>query len=115
VIVGFADGAGVLHQFLPPRPPRLHYSVFASSGASVRAFSDAGLDYLGTLLRASDVPVDELLAACIRLTAAQRGDGDRFLQTAGRELAQLLRADYTRLQAILRRCVAPTESRVLST
>jgi len=106
LVVGFTD-AHVIYQFLPPRPPRLHYSVYPCGAGFVRAFTDAGFDYLSTLIATADVPTDELLAATIRLTAAQRGDGERFTQLAGRELAQLLRADYTRLTAILRRCLAP--------
>lgn len=104
VVVGFASG-GQIYQFLPPRPPRLHYSVFVCSANTVREFTSSGLDYLGALLATPSVPVDELVAANLRLVAVQRGDADAFLQAGGRELAQLLRADYARLTAILRRCV----------
>jgi hypothetical protein len=110
LVVGFAEG-GSIFQFLPPRPARLHYSVTPCSAAAVRTFTDAGLDYLGALLAGAEVPVDELLAANVRLTASQRGEPQAFLQSAGRELAQLLHADYGRLTAILRRCVAPLEAR----
>ena len=62
-------------------------------------------------MNGSDVPVDELLAANLRYTSGQYVDGgSEFLQQAGRELAQLLRADYARLTAILRRCLAPIEA-----
>jgi hypothetical protein len=109
LVVGFAEGER-LHQFLPPRPPRLHYSVSTCAPGTVRAFTATGLDYLQALLNASEVPVDELLAANLRYTAAQHvNDQGDFLQQAGRELAQLLRADYARLTAILRRCLAPIE------
>jgi hypothetical protein len=104
LVVGFAQGA-TIYQFLPARPPRLHYSVFTSPADAVRRFTNAGLDYLATLLLATDLPVDELLAANLRTTAAQRGDVEVFLQASGRELAQLLRTDYGRLTSILRRCV----------
>jgi hypothetical protein len=105
LVVGFADGEG-MYQFLPPRPSRLHYSVFPCGAEVVRTFTDSGLDYLSTLIATADVPTDELLAANIRLTAAQRGDCEEFTQQAGRELANLMRADYARLTGILRRCVA---------
>ena len=108
LVVGFAEGDH-LHQFLPPRPPRLHYSVFTSGPSTVTGFVTNGLDYLVALLNASDVPVDELLAANLRYTSACYRDGGEFLNLAGRELAQLLRADYARLTAILRRCLSPTE------
>jgi hypothetical protein len=110
LVVGFAEG-GSVYQFLPPRPARLHYSVFPCTPAAVRTFTDAGLDYLGTLLAGTEVPVDELLAANVRLVAAQRGEPPRFLEQAGRELAQLLHGDYARLTAIVKRCVAPLEVR----
>jgi hypothetical protein len=71
----------------------------------VRRFA-AELDYLQALLNAPDVPVDELLAANLRYAAACQREPSQFLHTAGRELAQLLRADYPRLTAILRRCLA---------
>jgi hypothetical protein len=108
LVVGFADGP-LLYQFLPPRPPRLHYSVFICSRATVRNFTTASLDYLQVLLNATDVPVDELLAANLRYTAAQQRDPADFLHLAGRELAQLLRADYPRLTSVLRRSLAPIE------
>jgi hypothetical protein len=108
LVVGFAEGQR-LYQFLPPRPPRLHYSVFVCAPATVRTFTSSGLDYLVPLLNATDVAVDEVLAASLRHTARQYHDRGEFLQVAGRELAQLLRADYARLTAILRRCLAPGE------
>src|SRR5947209_16020257 len=61
LVVGFAQ-TDALHQFLPPKPPRLHYSVFTSSPTTVRLFISSGLDYLQALLNAAEVPVDELLA-----------------------------------------------------
>jgi hypothetical protein len=118
LVVGFAEGGQIgsaqggarrLYQFLPPRPPRLHYSVFTCPPATVQAFASNSLDYLQALLNATEVPVDELLAANLRYTAATYRDGGEFLNLAGRELAQLLRADYARLTSILRRCVAPIE------
>ena len=110
LIVAFTEGER-LYQFLPPRPPKLHYSVFTSTGQTVRGLAQTDLDYLQALLNASDVPVDELLAANLRYTCGHFRDGGAdFLQQAGRELAQLLRADYARLTAILRRCLAPIEA-----
>ncbi|MBV9329017.1 MAG: hypothetical protein JO352_35370 [Chloroflexi bacterium] len=108
LVVGFAEH-GAIHQYLPPRPPRLHYSVFTCPPQGVRQFTAHGLDYLQALLTAPEVPVDELLAANLRATAHQHSDSAEFLQLAGRELAQLLRADYARLTSILRRCLAPVE------
>ncbi len=106
LIVGFSRG-GTYCQYLPDHPPRLHYSVHPVPSAEVRQFTDLGLDYLGTLLNALDLPVDELIAANVRFTAAARGEPG-FANRAGRELAQLLRADYPRLTTILRRMVPTT-------
>ena len=108
LVVGFSEH-GQLHQFLPPRPPRLHYSVFTSPPATASRITREHLDYLQAILNATDVPADELLAANLRYVASNCGDGTAFLERAGRELAQLLRADYTRLTAILRRCLTPIE------
>ena len=108
LVIGFGDGDRV-YQFLPPRPPRLHYSVFTCESARVRQITSCGLDYLQALLAAVDVPVDELLAANLRYASGYYANGTEFLQNAGRELAQLLRADYARLTGILKRCLTPIE------
>jgi hypothetical protein len=108
LVIGFDDGARV-YQFLPPRPARLHYSVFTCSRDTVRALTALDFDYLQTLLTANEVAVDELLAANLRYTATLHRDSGDFLSVAGRELAQLLRTDYARLTAILRRCLMPSE------
>lgn len=102
VAVGFTE-AGVTHQHLPARPARLHYSVQETPPAEVQAFVGAGLHYLGTLLRARDVPADELVAANVRLVALTLPEGATWVQEAGRVLANELRADYPRLGAIFRR------------
>jgi hypothetical protein len=103
-VVGFESGAAV-YQLLPPSPPRLHYSVFVVTAEEVRRFTDAGLDYLRTLLSTAEAATDEMVAANIRLTGQLRGEPDAFSHCAGRELAELLRTDYARLTAILRRCI----------
>jgi hypothetical protein len=101
-LVGFEADASVC-QLLPPTPPRLHYSVYVATAAEVRRFTDAGLDYLRTLLGTTEAATDEMLAANIRLTGQLRGEPEGFTHAAGRELADLLRADYPRLTGILRR------------
>ena len=55
---------------------------------------------------------DELAASCARAAAGARGgrEGEAFLLRVGRELAVLLRDDYDRLTAVLRR-LRPTETR----
>jgi hypothetical protein len=110
LLAGYRAG-GVLRQHLPPTPPPLHYSVYQCSSAEVIAFTER-LDYLRTLLAVSGLTADELVAASVRLAAAAREptSGDAFLLRVGRELALLLRDDYDRLTAILRR-LRPEEAR----
>jgi hypothetical protein len=102
---------GPIFQHLPPLPPPLHYSVYACTPAEVMAFTER-LDFLRTLLAAPPGLADELAAATIRAAATARGgaSGDAFLLRVGRELAVLLRDDYDRLTAVLRR-LRPTEAR----
>jgi hypothetical protein len=101
--LGGAEG-GPIFQHLPPLPPPLHYSVYACTEPEVIAFTER-LDFLRTLLTAPPGLADELAAACARAAAAARGGpaGDAFLLRVGRELAVLLRDDYDRLTAVLRR------------
>ena len=103
ITVGFVEN-GRTYQYLPPHPPPVHYSVYECSGAELASFSEH-TDFFRTLLFASHIPSDELLAAVIRAAArARSGDGCRaYLVQAGREVASLLKDDYDRLTAILRR------------
>jgi hypothetical protein len=103
LLVGFRTD-GTLRQHLPPLPPPLHYSVYGCTPAEVIAFTER-LDYLRTLLAEPPGVADELVAASARAAAAARDGaaGDAFLLRVGRELAVLLRDDYERLTAVLRR------------
>ncbi|MBI2755158.1 MAG: hypothetical protein HYX52_00445 [Chloroflexi bacterium] len=109
LVVGHNAGEG-WKQILPPLPPRLHYSVRIATSDEARAFTEVGFAYLGSLLSATDIPSDEVVAANVRLAGEQRGEPYAFALQAGRELAQCLRADYARLSALLRRMAlaAPT-------
>lgn len=99
--VGFAEG-GRIFQYLPPQPPPVHYSVYECDAAELARFSE-GCDFFRGVLFAAQAPSDELLAAAIRMAARARPDGRDYLVRAGRELAGLLKDDYDRLTAILRR------------
>ncbi|HWQ14567.1 MAG TPA: HAS-barrel domain-containing protein [Roseiflexaceae bacterium] len=103
ITVGFVEG-GRTYQYLPPHPPPVHYSVYECAGPELVHFC-AQSDFFRTLLFASHIPSDELLAAVIRAAArAHPGeDGRAYLVQAGREVASLLKDDYDRLTAILRR------------
>jgi hypothetical protein len=102
ITVGFVRG-GRTFQYLPPQPPPVHYSVYECPDAELAHFTQA-TDFFRTLLFAYQIPSDELLAAIIRAAGRARGDGERdYLVHAGREVASLLKDDYDRLTAILRR------------
>lgn len=102
ITIGFVEH-GRIFQYLPPQPPPVHYSVYECSSEELAEFT-TGLDCFRTLLFASQIPNDELLAAFIRSAARAQGSGEReYLVRAGREVASLLKDDYDRLTAILRR------------
>jgi hypothetical protein len=99
--VGFAEGAQ-LYQYLPPQPPPVHYSVYECDADELRAFG-ASTDFFRTVLFAYQIPSDELLCAAIRAAARAHPDPRAYLVHAGREVASLLKDDYDRLTAVLRR------------
>lgn len=101
-IVGYRSGEQH-RQVLPPRPPRLHYSVHQAPFSEVRALTAVGLDFLGALLRGRDPAADDVVAACIAAVARDQTDPSAFRTAAGKEIARLLTADFGRLTAILRR------------
>jgi hypothetical protein len=103
LLVGYRTPAGAVRQHLPDLPPRLHFSVYACASDEIVAFSSR-LEYLRTLLAAPAGVADELVAANVRLAAEAHGrERSGFLLRVGRELAMLLRDDYCRLTAVLRR------------
>jgi len=80
----------------------VHQAVHRCSQAETAHFSTR-LDFLRTLLTVSGAPVDELLAACVRHCHAAHNHARPWLVEAGREISQLLKDDYDRLGAVLRR------------
>jgi len=101
-VVGYQDGAKV-YQYLPPQPARIHGFVYLCQPDEVREFSGS-LDFLNILLNASPiVPPEEVVAATLRQMAGAQDDPRAFLVAAGKELANLLSADFTRLKNILGR------------
>lgn len=105
ITVGFSE-YNDLFQYLPPQPPPVHYSVYPCDVEDLVRFTDT-TDFFRTVLFAYQIPSDELLAASIRAAARARTtsghDGRAYLVRAGREIASLLKDDYDRLTAILRR------------
>ncbi|HIE53311.1 MAG TPA: hypothetical protein EYP85_16285 [Armatimonadetes bacterium] len=102
VLVGYLEGER-MRSGLPPQPPRLHSFVYLCGPEEVRRFT-AGLEYLRLLLSVSSgVPADELLLTAARTAWEAHGYDRAYLIAVGKELARLLKDDYDRLRALLRR------------
>ena len=104
VIIGHRAN-GMMCQFLPPQPPKLLTRVHICKPDEIRRLTSR-MDFLRTLTNFSNAPTEEVIAACIREAFIAHNQNFDFLVAAGKELAGLLKDDYDRLQAIMRR-VAP--------
>lgn len=101
ITVGYVEDERI-YQYLPPQPPPVHYSVYECAMLELADFS-AETNFFRTVLFAFQIPSDELLCAAIRNAARAHSDHRAYLVRAGREVASLLKDDYDRLTAILRR------------
>jgi len=101
--VGYQQDGRIFH-LLPPRPPLSLDVIYLCTPQEVRQFSSSGrFGYFRHILRATDLPVGELLAAHLKQageiqTAA--GDPD-WANRATQELITLLRDDYPSLMSVL--------------
>jgi len=101
LVIGYKDEK--LHQYLPPKPARIHGFAYQCTPEEVREFSQS-FDFLNILLNTHiPVPTDELIAACMRQMSQVFEDPRTFLVAAGKELAILLSYDLNQLKAILGR------------
>jgi hypothetical protein len=101
--VGFRQDGQIYH-LLPPRPPLSLDVIYLCDLSEVCEFTDAGrFGYFRHILRSTDLPVGEILAAHIRqanqahCTGGDTGWSDRAVQ----ELITLLRDDYPTLMVVL--------------
>jgi hypothetical protein len=95
---------GKLSYLLPPRPPLSLDVIYLCNSEEMRQFTDAGrFGYFRHVLRATDLPVSELLAAHIQQAGEAHAEvGDiEWRQRATQELITLLRDDYPTLMAVL--------------
>ncbi len=100
--VGFKDGDKVF-QYLPPTPARLHSFVYLCPPEEVAEFSRS-FGFLNILLNAAlPVAQEEIIAAALRQISKAQDDPRAFLVAAGKELANLLSADFIKLKNILGR------------
>jgi hypothetical protein len=88
----------------PDYPPPLHYSVSLCQDSTLVAFTEEK-SYLRTILEASQVPAEELIAAILRRSAQARGEAGRaYLVESLRHLARHLKQDYDRFKIIVEKC-----------
>jgi hypothetical protein len=95
---------GEIKHLLPPRPPLSLDVIYQCSDTELREFTDSGrFGYFRHLLRSSEAPVGELLAAHIEQANAAHLDGGnpQWAQQATQELITLLRDDYPTLMGVL--------------
>jgi hypothetical protein len=95
---------GKLSHLLPPRPPLSLDVIYLCSAEEVRQFTSTGrFGYFRHLLRASDLPVGELLAAHIQQASVAQAEAGNleWKNAATQELITLLRDDYPTLMSVL--------------
>jgi hypothetical protein len=101
--VGYCQ-AGQFYHLLPPRPPLSLDVIYLCSAEELCQFTAAGrFGYFRHVLRASDIPVGELLAAHIQQTkqAHIEQNNHEWASQATQELITLLRDDYSTLMSVL--------------
>lgn len=101
--VGYQQGDRISH-LLPPRPALSLDAIYLCDEEQQLAFTSSGrFGYFRHILRPSDLPVGDLLAAHIsQVGAAQRKAGnDGWAEEAMSELIILLRDDYPTLMSVI--------------
>lgn len=101
--VGYQEEGSILH-LLPPRPALSLDEIFLCNDEELCDFTDAGrFGYFRHVLRASELPVGDLLGAHLRqVQAAQQSVGnDEWAVEATKELIVHLRDDYPSLMSLI--------------
>ena len=100
--VGYEQDGKVFH-LLPPRPPLSLDVIYSCDDKNLEKFTSAGrFGYFRHILRATDIPVGEVLAAHIEQASKAHGrDSLKWKEDAVKELIVLLRDDYSTLMAVL--------------
>ena len=104
LIAGHIDD-GITHQYLPPRPPRVHSFVYECNSEEISLFASR-LDLLRLILNSGTSHSDEIVGAFIRQVVLSHDQPSDFLASACRALAMELSTDVARLNSILQK-VAP--------
>jgi hypothetical protein len=98
--VGF-EREGRISHLLPPRPPLSLDVIYLCPNEELVKFTMTGrFGYFRHILRARELPIDEILAAHIQQVSAVNEDKTWF-EKAVKELIKLLRDDYPALMSIL--------------
>ena len=95
---------GKISHLLPPRPPLSLEVIYLCTSDEVREFTNYGrFGYFRHLLRASDLPVGELLAAHTQQAGIAHDEAGNieWRNAATQELITLLRDDYAMLMSVL--------------
>ena len=103
IAVGYKLDGKVSH-LLPPRPPLSLDVIYLCTSEEVRQFTSAGrFGYFRHILRATDLPVGELLAAHIQQAGRAHAEAGNveWRNAATQELITLLRDDYATLMTVL--------------
>ena len=100
--VGYAQ-EGAISQLLPPRAPLSLELIEECSAEEVVEFTGAGFGYLRHLLRDTELPRAELIAAHVQLAAGAHQESGKaeWGRLASQELIALLRDDYQSLMDVL--------------
>jgi hypothetical protein len=98
--VGYEQDGKVSH-LLPPRPPLSLDVINACDATEIKRFVTAGrFGYFRHILRATDLPIGEILAAHLKQVNEQVKD-KAWIDSATQELISLLRDDYPTLMSVL--------------
>jgi hypothetical protein len=98
--VGYEQDGGISH-LLPPRPPLSLDVIYLCDEKELKRFVNAGrFGYFRHILRATDIPVGEVLAAHL-LEVKEKTKDESWVENATKELITLLRDDYPALMAVL--------------
>lgn len=100
ISIGYKENSRVFH-LLPPRPPLSLDVIHLCDDDDLVRFTSAGrFGYLRHILRATDLPISELLAAHVQQAAKAHKNG-QWKEDAIREIITLLRSDYATLMGVL--------------
>ena len=94
---------GKIHHLLPPRPPLSLDVIYLCDENELAKFTSPRLfGYFRHILRATDVPIGEVLAAHLQQAEKAHGkDSAVWKDSAVKELITLLRDDYPTLMSVL--------------